>query len=540
MRFFWLPLAAALLRAAEPTVDLGDAIESHVMVPMRDGTKLSAYLYTPKDGKGPWPVLYEQRYASTRSDGTRKQYAKLASHGFVVAAENFRGTQLSEGVYNGYRALGWGELQDGYDTVEWLAKQPWSTGKIGSFGGSQAGFAQNFLAVTQPPHLTAQYMTDTGLSLFHEGYRIGGITRPRRFDAMAAVCRNPADNLRWMREMFQHPTYDDYWRAEDCTRFFHKMNVPCYTVGSWYDFMSVGSIQSFLGRQHRGGPASRGKQQLLLGPWLHGGNKLITKIGDLVYPDNAKADVQAHMVRWFDFHLKGKDTGVDRDPTVRYYVMGVNEWRTAPDWPVPAAATSFYLHGDKSLSTVRPAGASGATAFLADPQDPAPIPGRGFPGGQDARRFEQHRDVRTFTSGELQQPVEWTGKVSAELWVTATAPDTDFIARITDVYPDGRSILILDYIRRARYRDGWDREVFMKPGQVYKVAFDLGSMSQVFLPGHRIRVSIASTGADFYEPNPGTGEALTIEPATRMLVSRNTVEHNARHASRVIAPVVKR
>ena len=146
--------ALAIAAGAQSDVEIGGVTEKHVMVPMRDGTKLSVYLYVPK-GAGPWPVLFEQRYASTRSEGSRQTYARLASHGYVVAAENFRGTQLSEGRYNGYRALQWGELRDGYDTVEWLAKQPWSTGKIGTFGGSQAGYAQNFLAITQPPHLVA-------------------------------------------------------------------------------------------------------------------------------------------------------------------------------------------------------------------------------------------------------------------------------------------------------------------------------------------------------------------------------------------------
>jgi putative CocE/NonD family hydrolase len=157
------------------------------MIPMRDGTKLSTYLYLPT-GKGPWPVLYEQRYADLRGGETRKGYARLAAAGYVVAAQNFRGAQLSEGTWVGYRALGWGEKKDGFDTVEWLAKQPWSTGKIGTLGSSQGGFAQNFLAVAQPPHLVCQYMIDTGLSLFHEGYRIGGTTRPERFKQMDKMC----------------------------------------------------------------------------------------------------------------------------------------------------------------------------------------------------------------------------------------------------------------------------------------------------------------------------------------------------------------
>ena len=209
-------------------------------------------------------------YAELGSAASRKDFAKFADNGYVVAAQNFRGTHLSEGNWVGYRALGWGERQDGFDTVEWLAKQPWSSGKIGTMGGSQAGFAQNFLAVTRPPHLVAQYMTDTGLSLFHEGYRIGGATRPERFKLMDAVCRNPQDNRRLLAEWFAHPTYDDYWRQEDCTLHFDKMNVPCFTLGSWFDFMCVGSVESYIGRQHQAGAELARQAAALdwpLAPW---------------------------------------------------------------------------------------------------------------------------------------------------------------------------------------------------------------------------------------------------------------------------------
>src|SRR3954462_2068396 len=179
-------LATVAMAQKSKPLDLGGVTEQHIMVPMRDGVRLSTYLYTPP-GKGPWPVLYEQRYAdlrrypAPRGNAPPAAYARLAAAGYVVAAQNFRGAQKSEGTWVGYRALAWGEHKDGFDTVAGLAKQPWSAGKVGPFGGSQAGFAQNFLAVTRPPALAAQYMTDTGLSLFHEGYRIGGTTRPERF-----------------------------------------------------------------------------------------------------------------------------------------------------------------------------------------------------------------------------------------------------------------------------------------------------------------------------------------------------------------------
>ncbi len=536
--------AVCISRAADGPPDLRNVTERNEMVPMRDGKRLSTYLFFPP-GKGPWPVLYEQRYADLRAPQTRQGFARLAAAGYVVAAQNFRGTHLSEGTWVGYRALGWGEKQDGFDTVEWLAKQPWSTGKIGTFGSSQAGFAQNFLAVARPPHLVCQYMIDTGLSLFHEGYRIGGTTRPERFKQMDAVCRDPKDNRRLLDEWFRHPTYDAYWAEEDCSRHFAKMDVPCFTVGSWYDFMCVGSVESFVGRQLKGGPNSRGKQQLLLGPWLHGRVKETNKTGDLTYPENARFALDAHMIRWFDHHLKGIANGADRDPTVRYYTMGAvgeqgapgNEWRTAPTWPITTQTTPYYLREGGKLSALAPTEEASSTSFVADPLHPNAIPGRGFPGAKDARDFEKQPQVRTFTSEVLTEPIEWTGKVQAELYVTSTTRDTDFIVRLSDVYPDGRSILLMDYVRRARYREGYEKEVFMEDGKIYKVAFDVGWTSQVFNRGHRIRVTVASTGAPFYEPNPNTGEPLTVEPPKATIVATNAVRHDRKNASRILAPV---
>ena len=531
--------------AADPVAS-GDASQTHVMIPMRDGVRLSAYVYTPP-GDGPWPVLLEQRYVSGDNPGTHQYFKTIAKRaGYVFVMANFRGAQLSEGEWRGYRSLAWGERKDGYDLVEWLAVQPWSTGKIGTFGSSQAGYAQNFLAVTQPPHLVAQYMLDTGLSLFHEGYRIGGTTRPDRFKTLDKSARVPEHNRQLMLEWFQHPTYDSYWADEDCTRFFDKMNVPCFTIGSWYDFMCVGSVDSYIGRQHHGGINSRGRQQLLLGPWLHGRFKDMNVIGDLTYPENAKFPTDDHMIRWFDHYLKGIDNGVEKESTVRYYVMGAvgeadapgNVWRTATDWPIKAASTDYFPHADGTLRTQAASSDDASVSWKADPLHPAPIPTIAFPGAKDAREFEQHPDVRTFTSDVLSAPVEWTGKVRAELLVSSDAKDTDFIVRVSDVYPDGRSILIMDYVRRARYREGYDREVFLTKGEMTKVAFDVGWLSQIFNKGHRIRITVASTGAPFYEPNPNTGEPLGIEFPANAVIATNTLYVNRRNASRIVAPVV--
>lgn len=539
--------SSRLLPAADAP-DLGGVSETHEMIPMRDGVRLSAYVYTPP-GDGPWPVLLEQRYANANDPGTRQYFAQLAkTGGYVTVLANFRGSQKSEGDWRGYRSLGWGERKDGYDLVEWLGTQTWSTGKVGTFGSSQAGFAQNFLAVTRPPHLTAQYMIDTGLSLFHEGYRIGGITRPERFKTLDKAARIPEHNRELLAEWFTHPTYDSYWADEDCTRFFDQMNVPCFTVGSWYDFMCVGSVDSYVGRQHRGGPQSRGTQQLLLGPWLHSRFKETNKSGDLTYPENAKFPMDAHMIRWFDHYLKGINNGVTTEPTIRYYVMGAvgeenapgNEWRTATDWPIAAIPTFYYPEEGGKLGNTIPQSTDSIVNWLADPHHPAVIPTIAFPGAKDAREFEKQPNVLTFTTEVLTQPVEWTGKVQADLWITSDAKDTDVIVRVSDVYPDGRSILIMDYVRRARYREGYDRELLLTPGKAANIRFDVGWLSQIFNAGHRIRITVASTGAPFYESNPNTGEPLTIDFPKNAVVAKNGLQVNQRLTSRIIAPVISR
>lgn len=538
--FIVLIIGATLSLAQDlPALDLPGVREQHVWIPMRDGVRLSAYLYLP-EGEGKWPVVFEQRYAALTSSGTRKNSAELARRGYAVAMVNFRGAQRSEGRYVGYRALGWGEQKDGYDTCEWLAAQSWCTGKVGSFGSSQGGFAQNFLAVTQPPHLACQYMVDTGTSLFHEGYRIGGITRPGRFADFGANCRNPEDNSALLKEWDAHPDYDDYWKAEDTRPHFAKMTVPCFTIGSWYDFMVQGSIRSFIGRK------PHAFQQLLLGPWLHGRLNKGSKVGDLTYPENATWPEVDHLVRWFDHWLKGVDNGIEKEPAVRYYVMGAvgeprapgNVWREAADWPPATTATPFYLHSHGLLTTETPTSPTSSTSYECDPRQPMEIPGRAFPGAKDAQAVEQQKDVRTWTTAPLTTPLEITGEIHADLWVTSTVPDTDFILRVSDVYPDGRSILLMDYPLRARYREGFDKQVLLTPGQPARLKWTIGHTSLILNAGHRLRITLTSTGAPLYEPNNQTGGPQTATWLAETQLGTHTVLHEKEHPSRVLLPVI--
>jgi len=528
-----------------PKLDFGGVREEHIMIPMRDGQHLSAYVYFPA-GEGKWPAIFEQRYAEITGAASRKAAAKWAQSGWVIALVNYRGTHASEGVWRGYRALEWGELRDGYDVCEWLAAQPWCTGKVGTYGGSQAGYAQNYLAVTQPPHLVAQYMTDTGLSLFQEGYRIGGVTRPERFQNIGNVARIPADNDGLLKEWDRHPDYDNYWRDEDCTLHFDKMNLPCFTIGSWYDFMVQGSIASFIGRQDHGGPNSRGQQHLVLGPWLHGGYPKSNKIGELVFPENAMFDVYGHMTKWFNHYLKGEDNGVEKEPPVRYYVMGAagepgapgNVWREARDFPPEVEGTPLYLRTDGGLDRTPPSEMVSHTSYASNPRQPMSIPGVSFPGARDARPFERQSEVRTWTTSPLAAPVEWTGEVRAQIYVSSTAKDTDFILRVSDVYPDGRSMLLMDYPLRARYREGFDKEVLLTPGEPAKLAWHIGWTSIILNHGHRIRVTIASTGYPLYEPNNQTGGPQTVDWMKSTNFAINTIWHDQGHPSRIMVPEI--
>jgi hypothetical protein len=531
-------------KAAAKAPDLGDVRLVHAMIPMRDGERLSTYLFLPP-GEVRRPVIYQQRYVAIDTAGQQTECAKLAKlTDCVVAIQNFRGTHLSEGVFQGYRALGLGELKDGYDSVEWLARQPWSNGKIGSWGGSQGGYSQNFLAASQPPSLAAQYMTDFGLSLFHDGYRGGGVVRPQRFlNRLAVHARDPAQGRAALEEQLRHPVYDDWWKIEDTAPHLNKMHQPAVMLSGWFDPVAKAVVRAWQGREKH----FPGRNHLVLGPWNHGGSmRGSPKVGELMFPSQAVFDVRGHMARWFGHHLHGRDMAVTSDPPVRYYVMGAcgeegapgHVWRSDRVFP-PAAAVDAPLHlaSEGKLSAVVAAGPP-ASSYVCDPAKPNKINGDSYPAAMDQRAFEQHGDALTFTTDPLAEPVEWTGLIRSRVFFSSTARDADLIVRVCDVYPDGRSILLVDNVRRLRFRDGYEKQELMEPGKVYEVDMEVGWTSIVFNKGHRIRVTVGSSGDDWYEPNPQTGEPFTMDPPARTVPATHTIHHDAQHPSRIIAPLM--
>ncbi|MEZ5365503.1 MAG: CocE/NonD family hydrolase [Bryobacterales bacterium] len=384
-------------------------------------------------------------------------------------------------------------------------------------------------------------MVDFGASLFHHGYRIGGAARPLRFRGMCETAAAAEDGEKMLAEQLRHQAYDRWWDVENTMLHFDAMSAPSFLIGSWFDRVNLGVVDTWTGR-HKAHP---GKQQLILGPWVHGRyNKDTLEVGELTFPEQSKFSVVDHQMRWFDHHLKGEQNGIGDDAPVRYYVMGAcgepgapgHQWRESKVWPVPARSTPYYLHEKGALGLKEPKGA-GKTEWTSDPNNPPELKGNQPQSGQDQRKFESHDGVRTFTSEPLQTPVEWTGLVKAKLYVSSDAPDTDILVRLTDVYPDGRSILLSDMVRRMRFRNGFEKQEFLEPGEVYPVEIDITWLSHIFNKGHRIRVTVCSAGAPYWEVNPQTGEAITADLPKTMRTAQNAVWHSGKHRSAIIAPL---
>ncbi|MCS7265124.1 MAG: CocE/NonD family hydrolase [Armatimonadetes bacterium] len=511
-----------------------------VMVPMRDGVRLATDIYLP-EGDGSFPViLLRSPYDRKIGEGI----AHDAVHsGYVMVIQNTRGRFGSEGENLPFEADGWWGPFDGEDTVEWLMKQPWCNGKIGTWGGSALGITQYLLAGTGTKKIVTQHITVGAPSLYNVIYW-GGVFRKAMIEDWLRITQFSPEALKIWKS---HHTYDDYWRKRDMTNRYRMVNCPAIHIGGWYDIFAQATLDAFVGYQTEGGKGARGKQKLLMGPWAHG--VFQEKVGELIFPDAKNPPTSAHSLwKWFDHYLKGVDNGIDREPAVTYYVMGDvtdpdalgNEWRTANQWPpVKSVPTPFYFHPDKSLSLHKPK-KSVALTYTYDPKDPVPTvggPNLTLPAGpMDQRKIEGRPDVLVFSTEPLKEPLEVTGRVKVILWASSDAPDTDFVAKLCDVYPDGRSFNVCEGIVRARFREGFSKEQMMQPGKIYRFEIDLWSTSIVFNKGHRIRVIITSSNFPAFEPNPNTGEPFYSEDRTR--VAQNTIHMSPNYPSHILLPIV--
>jgi putative CocE/NonD family hydrolase len=343
-----------------------------------------------------------------------------------------------------------------------------------------------------------------------------------------------------------HPTYDEYWRERDASRNYKYANAPSLHIGGYWDIFAQATIDAFLGYQENGGPKARGKQRLVMGPWTHG--VLQEKAGELKFPNAKNPPGLVHDAwKWFDLTLKSDTSNINTEPAVTYYVIGdVNDpnapgnvWRSANQWPpVKTIPTSYFLHDDRTLSKSEP-GAVDPLTYTYDPANPVPTVGGiqlTIPAGpMDQKTVEQRGDVLVFTGPPLDASLEVTGRVRAKVWVSADVPDSDFIARLCDVYPDGRSFNLCEGAIRTRFREGRAQEKFLEPGQIYPIEIDLWSTSVIFNTGHRMRLQITSSSAPGYDPNPNTGAPFRTNSQTQKASIKLYVD--SQHLSHLLLPV---
>ncbi|HEY3079643.1 MAG TPA: CocE/NonD family hydrolase [Chloroflexota bacterium] len=562
-------------------------VDFDVPATMRDGTVLRANVYRPA-GQGRWPVLLTRLpYGKDLPLGTTfLDPVQAARRGYAVVVQDTRGRSRSDGDWYPFAY----EAEDGADTIAWAAGLPCSNGQVGMYGASYFGFTQWSAATQRPPALRAAVPTLTWadplngltyrggafelglLAAWHMQQGIDILVRRHRDDprllgrAIAELCREYDALGRDGYRSLPLGEFGPHRRQEVAPAFFdeiaapmdrersapltilgrhERVQIPTLNVGGWYDVFLADTIANFGAMRAQGTPT-----RLLLGPWSQTATR--NPIGQLNFGFGAQlgfidlqADFGTLQLRWFDHWLKGIDSGVAAEPPIRLFVMGANVWRHEQEWPLARAVdTPYYLRADGELSP-EPPDAEAPDRYDYDPADPVPTLGGAllmtpeYPSGPlDQRAIELRPDVLVFTTLPLERDAEVTGPVRVHLWAVSSAPDTDFVARLLDVYPDGRSINLTDGVVRARYRGfrAGEPPSPIEPGRAYEYEIDLWATSNVFRAGHRIGLHVTSSCFPRWDRNPNTGHAFGADAELRM--AHQAILHDRGHPSRVVLPLV--
>lgn len=564
---------------------------------MRDGTVLRANIYRPV-GDGPFPVLLTRLpYGKDLPLGSAiLNPVQAARRGYIVVVQDTRGRFASGGEWHPFLA----EREDGFDSVAWAASLPGSTGVVGMYGASYFGFTQWAAARAGAPQLKALFPFITwadplaGVFLRGGAIELGTTRNWSEQQALGTTLRRtmPTGDQRLIadgvmkvaadldalpvRGYAELPVKGYSARRDDdfLTDFdtsidrradtayidqvsvaggYDQLELPAFHAGGWYDIFLDGTLRNYMELTKRG----KAPQKLLIGPWSHGQQDervgavhfgMASALGFI----NLQIDFNSLELRWFDRWLKDIPNGIEQEPPVQIFVMGINRWRAEPAWPLArAVATPWYLHsqgsanslkGDGMLSLTVPA-VEPADHYAYDPLNPTPTLGGALlmhtlfqSGPQDQRPVERRADVLVFSSEPLQQPLEVTGPITVTLYATTDAVDTDFVARLVDVHPDGFARNLTDGIIRGRMRDGIANERLLTPGEVYRFDIDLWATSNVFLPGHRIRLDITSSNFPRWDRNLNTGDP--IGEGIKAVTAHQTILHDAAHPSHVVLPIV--
>lgn len=550
------------------SVSASVAVEFNVRVPMRDGVALSANVYRPaKAGRYP-VVVVRTPYTKTPNYDARGRF--WAREGYVFIVQDVRGRGDSDGPFIPLVH----EADDGVDTFNWAARQAWSSGKIGTLGGSYGAWTQLYPASSGESALTAMIPMavppdpDRSFPLHlgvpvpatvpwlasidgHTLQSLAGVDLQAAYDGRPLIDMDQrmGRNLPAWREWLQHPVRDTYWEVRSYQTRLLDSVVPALYISGWYDDVLVGALENFTNMTTRGRAEARDRQRLVIGPWGHAINAA-RKLGQIDFGPSAVIDMDDLHRRWFDRWLKGLSNGVDEESRVRLFVMGSNEWVNENEWPIARTQyTKYYLRsdgaanslsGNGTLSTTAPGRRARPDKFRFDPDEPVPfataLDSKQMGGPDDYRQIEERADVLVYSTAPSTTPLRICGPLRVELFASSSAIDTDWTAKLLDVHPDGYAQRLNDGIVRGRFRHGHDKEVLLTPGKVEQYSIDLWSTCVDILPGHRLRLEISSSAAGKFAVNLNTaGDQAT---QTKGVIAAQTVYHDATRLSHVLLPIV--
>lgn len=559
-----MPRALLLLLACLPAAFAQAVVTLHVKVPMRDGVSLCTNIFRPAPA-GRFPVALQRtpyRKVSQITPGLRA----FLDRGYAVVTQDVRGRYDSQGSFNQFTQ----EKNDGEDTLAWIARQPWSDGRAGMFGGSYVGIAQWRTALAAPPSLKAIAPAVSGGDEYFDRYysRGGAFRLGHRLRWLAENYKPPqkpvadfqklvtylplrrADRLLagrvldFFQSVLDHPSYDDYWRALSTRLHIARVQVPVQIFSGWYDVYSSSDLDMWSLLRAAGRPT-----RIFVGPW---GHNLSPAMPQAAFGPDAARPLRRLEADWFDAWVKGSAPPPENE--VHYFVLGRNVWRESPTWPPPghtptpawldSTAGANSLNGDGRLLWAQPKSDS-SDFYDYNPRNAVPTLGgalccsaKVMPWGPfDQRPVEGRRDVLVYTSAPLHHELEIAGPVRAVLFVSTSAPDTDFTAKLVDVEPAGPARILCDGILRLRYRQGVERVVPYQPGQFERIEIDLGSIAAAFLPRHRLRLEVTSSNFPKYDRNLNTGRPQAGEKEIR--TARQQLRHGPHFPSQIILPIVK-
>ena len=522
-KYGWLVLLVFLVVLASPAL----AVIEEYMVPMRDGVELSTLVYRPAGTEAYPVVLYRTPYNKYEEKLPDAFIFLLNARGLTYVIQDTRGRYASAGVDSVFLNDGWGQLQDGYDTIDWLVRQQWCNGRIGQFGPSANGITTLWAAGALHPNLVIAVPLVAPTDFYNQVIFPGGEYRKALVENWIS-----GQGSEYMIDYFmQYPYYNAFWQLMDVQTRYSMIQIPMMHIGGWYDCFSEGTIDAFQGLSASG---IAGPQRLIMGPWVHETTGTGAPVGEMQYPD-AFFDIATSAILWMDYYLTGVDNGILNEPVVQYYLLGdplkTNEpgceWIEAEQWPPQnIGEETVYLTANGTLQLQKPL-ETGGVSFDYDPTDPVPTLGGNnltiSRGPYDHKQLNERSDILSFSSEVLTEPVRVEGAISAKLYVSSNCPDTDFTLKLIDVYPDGREMLVTDAIQRLRFRNGvTENDVsLLTPGKMAVVTILLPPMAIVFNSGHQMKFCISSSNYPRYEINPNTENALYDLSTTQ--IATNTI-----------------